>query len=57
MKTSTTDLSITIKTKEIIFHSIVESIMTYAAQVWVINKKYKGKILATERNIEEVFMR
>ena len=35
------------ETKRMIYHTIVQSIMTYAAEVWVINKKFQGKILAT----------
>lgn len=36
------------KTKKMIYASIIQSIMTYSEELWIINKKHQGKILATE---------
>lgn len=37
-----------IKTEEIIYYTLVQSIMTYAAEDWVIYKRNQGKILTVE---------
>jgi len=42
------DRHITKHTKTIIFQTIVRSIMTYGAENWILNKKYKNKVTATE---------
>ena len=42
------DKNVRKSTKKMIYQTIVHSIMTYAAEVWVINKKNETKILATE---------
>ena len=42
------DQHITRKTKVIIYKSIVESILTYGSEVWIINKHNESKLLATE---------
>lgn len=42
------DRNIRKKTKTLIYETIIQSIMTYAAEVWVINKNNQRKILATE---------
>ncbi|XP_039291037.1 uncharacterized protein LOC120352822 [Nilaparvata lugens] len=41
------------KTKQMIFLTIVRSIMTYGAEVWVTNKRSRGKILTVKWSIGE----